>query len=137
MMMHQERFSPDSLGQLVFQGDADEPWWCGLELELTLKSKARYQRQFKALREYVYDRINERQKIPLMLFLCGSSAIQDSLIKYQQERAEDFGRSLFVFCQIDRFLKDRRQAATVQYLGTKPREGVWEKINDVKMKVTS
>ena len=137
MKVHKKKFAPDSQGELVFQGSADESWWCGLELELSIKSKARYQNQFKALAECVYDQINESQKIPIMLFLCGSSSIQATLIKYQQEQAENFGRCIFIFGQVDQLLRDREKAVVIQYLGTKLREIIWEEINHVKIKVAS
>jgi hypothetical protein len=137
MRVHKKRFTQDSHGDLVFQDSAVEPWWCGLELELSIKSKSRYQKQFKALSECVYDRINEKQKIPLMLFLCGSSTIQDTLIKYQQENVENFGRCIFIFCQADQLLKDREKAVIAEHLGTKFREIIWEEINHVKTKVIS
>src|SRR5205085_1958112 len=96
MKVHKKKFAHDSQGDLVFQSSYVESWWCGLELELSLKSSARYINQFKALSEIVYDRINDKQKIPLMLYLCGSSSIQETLIKYQQARSENFGRCIFV-----------------------------------------
>jgi hypothetical protein len=114
-----------------------EPWWCGLELELSIKSKARYQKQFKALAECVYDRINEKQKIPLMLFVCGSSTIQETLIKYQQELVGSYGRCIFIFCQVDQLLKERESAVLAQYYGDKLREIVWTEFNRVKIKVAS
>lgn len=48
MKVHKKKFSQDSKGDLVFQSSAVESWWCGLELELSIKSKARYLNQFKA-----------------------------------------------------------------------------------------
>ncbi len=137
MRVHKKKFTQDSQGELVFQSSAVESWWCGLELELSIKSKVRYRKQFKALSECVYDRVNETQKIPLMLFFCGSSTIQDMLIKYQQEQGESFGKCIFIFCQVDRFLKEHEKAVMVQCMGAKRREIVWEEINHIRTKVVS
>lgn len=136
MRVHKKKFSPNAHGDLEFVGSSVESWWCGLELELSLKSKERYRRQFKALAEGVYDRINERQKIPLMLFLCGSSTLQDTLIKYQQERSENFGRCIFVFCRVDQLLKEREKAVIIEYMGNRFREILWEEVNHIQTKVT-
>lgn len=135
MMMYKEKFSPNSEGQLIFQGIDEEPWWCGFELELSLKSKARYRKQFKVLAECIYDRIQEKQKIPLMFFLCGTAAICDALMKYYQEQAETFGRCVFIFGVADRFLEERENAVLRRVVGAKELEIVGSELNRVKMKV--
>jgi len=135
--VHKKKYAPDPQGELVFQGSVIEPWWCGLELELSIKSKARYQKQFKALSECIYDRINEKQIIPLMFFLCASTTIQDTLIKYQQERTENYGRCVFVFGEVKSFLRDGENAVFVRYIGNRHDEIIGRDFNSIKMKVTA
>ena len=101
MKVHKKKLSQNALGDFVYQGTEIESWGCGLELELTMKSASRYRNQFDWLAECVVDRVHHEQKIPLMLFLCGSPAIFEALIKYQQERQEKFGHCVLLrFAQV-------------------------------------
>lgn len=131
-----EKFAPDAKGELVLKETVSKPWWCGLELEMSLKSKERYRKQFKALAECVYDRVNEIQRIPLMLFLAGTTTICQALMKYQQEQAASFGRCVFVFGAVDQFLAQRENAILTRFIGNKFLEITGGEINHVKMKVT-
>jgi hypothetical protein len=135
--VHKQRFKPDSEGRLVPYEVTDEPWWCGLELELSLKSQARYRKQFEALSECVYDRGQERHLIPLMFFLCGSPTIYESLIKHQRDQLESFGRCLFVFGQAELFLKDPENAPLILAFQGHTREVAGRDINHVRVKLLS
>jgi len=55
---------------------------CWVELELSLKSPARYRDQFKKLADQVYDSFSKVQIIHHLFFLSGSQAIQERLKGY-------------------------------------------------------
>ncbi len=114
-----------------------ETWGCGLELELTLKSAARYRKQFKSLTGTVYDAFGKNQRIPLVMFLCGTEAIAKALRKYWTEQRENYGRCLFVFGQVDKFLKERTTAPLTRCLGSEEREITAKEMNRVRVKIVS
>jgi len=39
MRVHKKKFTQNPQGELVLQKFCDGTWWCGLELELSIKSK--------------------------------------------------------------------------------------------------
>src|SRR5579872_4891103 len=43
----------------------EEPWRCGVEIELTPKTVPRYEKQLKALAAAVYDSFNKKQLCPM------------------------------------------------------------------------
>ncbi len=137
MNVHKQKFLMNPESELVFKGTTAEPWWCGLELELSLKSHQRYRQQFEALSDCVYDRNGENQLIPLMLFLCGSPAIHETLLKHQIEQSENFGRCLFVFGQAESFLTDTEQARLLLVFRGQTREVAGRELNQVRVKVLS
>lgn len=118
-----------------FQGsNQTELWWCGLELELTLKSAARYRKQFRSLSNMVYDPFEKKQKIPLMLFLYGTESIGQSLRKYWMEQRDHYGRCLFIFGQVDRFLQEKGGAPLLRCSGLESREITAQEMNRIKVK---
>jgi len=95
--------------------------WCGLELELTLKSAERYRKQFRGLADTVYDSFERKQKVPLVLFLYGSETIARALHKYWDEQRDQFGQYIFFFGSADRFLNERGEAPLTRYFGDERR----------------
>jgi len=134
--MHKKRFTRNSEGQLQFYDNTTGPWWTGLELELTMKSKARYKKQFSVLSEFLYDRIEKNQWISQMLFLCGDASIEEALIRHQQEYVERYGQCVFVFGQAETFLKDPKGVPLLRILREDQREIRGEDLNRIKLKVT-
>jgi hypothetical protein len=92
-------------------------WTCGIELEISLKSPARYIKQFRSLTDTVYERVTQKQKIPLLLFLYSTQTIFDRLVGHLLKSSNEYGRSVFVFGQIDEFLNKLGEASMIRYLG--------------------
>lgn len=136
IQMHKARFTQDGTGKLDFHDNTTGPWWTGLELELSMKSKDRYRMQFDVLSECVYDRVEKIQRIPQMLFLCGNPGLEKALLGFYQERPERYGRCVFVFGQVEAFLKNPKEAPLSRVLGRDRREILGKELNQMKLKVT-
>lgn len=130
--IEKERIDPHEATAPIVTKDL---WWCGLELELTLKSAARYRKQFSGLAATVYDALGKTQKVPLVLFLYGTDAIGRTLRKYWSEQQDRYGQCLFVFGPADRFLKERGTTPLVRCLGPDTRDILAAEMNRVKLKM--
>jgi len=136
IQMHKTRFTENPTGQLDFHDNTTGPWWTGLELELSMKSKERYKKQFDVLSECIYDRVEKIQRIPQMLFLCGNPAIEKALLGFQQDQPERYGSCVFVFGQAEAFLKNPKEAPLFRVLRRDRREIRGQDLNQIKIKVT-
>ncbi len=135
LMMHQTEFSRILAGQVKELGVIRELWRCGLEVELSLKSPARYRKQFQSLASSVYDPLFKKQIIPLILFLYSTNTIYDRLVKHVQENSSSYGRCLCVFGQVDRFLNELGNAPLIQFLGSEVQEITAKELNHIHVEV--
>jgi len=135
--IHKTKHSPHLQEAPVPLGGTTENWWCGLELELTVKSTQRYRKQFKDLSDSVYNSLQENQTIPMMLYLSGSPAIQKKLMEIREEQQGSFGRCLFVFGQVDSFLRDLGKTPMTRCVGSDRREIIGTELNHVRVRVAS
>ena len=121
IQIQKEKYTSSSVGQNDSKSVTTESWWCGLEVELTVKSASRYQRQFKDLTSKVYDSLAKKQTIPLVLFLCGTEGIMKQLIHHRGKLADSYGRCFFVFGLVDQFIRELGSSQLSRFLGRESR----------------
>lgn len=86
------------------EGNSGSKIKCWVELELSLKSPARYSQQFNSLAGQVYDPFFKVQTIGKLFFLTGSVAISERLKKHTASHA--WGECKIYFANTNRFFED-------------------------------
>jgi len=79
-----------------------EPWRCGIEVELSIKSTERYRRQFMALADVVQ---GEKSPLPMIVFFYATPGIRERLFRQiTQVTRADFGACVFCLAPVEEFL---------------------------------
>jgi hypothetical protein len=106
----------DGAGVLKPTGNVfQEPWRCGIEVELSLKSSERYRRQFMALTDVIQ---GGGSPLSMVLFFYATPAIRERLLRHitQTSRA-DFGECVLCLVSIEEFIKDPQSCRLERILG--------------------
>jgi hypothetical protein len=92
-----------------------EDWCCGVEVEISLKSPARYKKQFKGLAHQYYNWSGKEKHYPMYLFIYGTQTIHDRLLK--ELNNHEFDKCFFLFVQIDELIAKQGDAILERWIG--------------------
>jgi len=135
LMMKITKYRRESDGKMHQWDHEWEPWSCGLEVELTLKSPKRYKKQFEDLARGVYSTYPRQQRVPTVLFLYSTQTIFDRLVKHIGSGRYSFGECYFALAQVDEFLRNLGDAWMYKVFGNRSKESQVHNLNHVQIEV--
>jgi len=121
-------------GSLKFVEETSEKWKCGLELELTLKSAGRYEKQFLMLSRKLYDPFH-REGLPLILFLAAGGDIYERLTTLAAEKSKIRPYCVFLLGWADRFLDSLGNAPLMKFVSGARKEILAKDLNRIRVQV--